>query len=124
MIVVPLGIASATPTAIRHLPSVALWREGSVYLFDCGENTQMNMLQAGLKRSKIDSIFLSHFDVDHYSGLMGLLSTLQLQRRDKELTISGPKGIKEFVNWNLQFSGVELGFDINYVEIEEGAEVT
>ncbi len=82
------------------------------------------MLQAGLKRSKIDSIFLSHFDVDHYSGLMGLLSTLQLQRRDKELTISGPKGIKEFVNWNLQFSGVELGFDINYVEIEEGAEVT
>ena len=53
MIVVPLGIASATPTAIRHLPSVALWREGSVFLFDCGENAQMCMLQAGLKRSKI-----------------------------------------------------------------------
>ena len=45
MIVVPLGIASATPTAIRHLP-LALWREGSVFLFDCGENSQMCMLQA------------------------------------------------------------------------------
>ena len=66
MIVVPLGIASATPTAVRHLPSVALWREGNVFLFDCGENSQMCMLQAGLKRSKIDSIFITHFDVDHY----------------------------------------------------------
>ena len=124
MIVVPLGIASATPTAVRHLPAVALWREGSVYLFDCGENAQMSMLQAGLKRSKIDAIFISHFDVDHYSGLMGLLSTLQLQRRDRELTIAGPKGIKEFVEWNLNFSGVELGFDIKYSEVDEKEEVT
>lgn len=122
MIVVPLGVASATPTAVRHLPAVALWREGSVFLFDCGENAQMSMLQAGLKRSKIECIFISHFDVDHYSGLMGLISTLQLQRRDKELTIVGPKGIKEFVEWNLGFSGVELGFEINFSEVEEGQE--
>ena len=122
MIVVPLGIASATPTAIRHLPAVALWREGSVFLFDAGENAQMRMLQAGLKRSKIECIFISHFDVDHYSGLMGLLSTLQLQRRDRELTIVGPKGIKEYVEWNLNFSGVELGFTIHFSEVEEGQE--
>lgn len=122
MIVVPLGIASATPTAIRHLPAVALWREGSVYLFDCGENAQMRMLQAGLKRSKIDSIFISHFDVDHYSGLMGLISTLQLQRRDRVLNIIGPKGIKEFVEWNLNFSGVTLSFEVNFVEVEEDIE--
>jgi ribonuclease Z len=122
MIVVPLGIASATPTAIRHLPAVALWREGSVYLFDCGENAQMRMLQAGLKRSKIDSIFISHFDVDHYSGLMGLISTLQLQRRDRVLNIVGPKGIKEYVEWNLNFSGVTLSFDVNFVEVEEDIE--
>lgn len=124
MIVVPLGIASATPTAIRHLPAVALWREGSVYLFDCGENAQMSMLQAGLKRSKIDCIFISHFDVDHYSGLMGLLSTLQLQRREREITLVGPEGIKEFVNWNLKFSGVELSFEIKFNEVKEGEEVT
>ncbi|MCG8373447.1 MAG: ribonuclease Z, partial [Balneolales bacterium] len=122
MIVVPLGIASATPTAIRHLPSVALWREGSVYLFDCGENAQMRMLQAGLKRSKIECIFISHFDVDHYSGLMGLISTLQLQRRDRTLKIVGPEGIKEYVEWNLNFSGVELGFGIDFVEVKEDEE--
>ena len=122
MIIVPLGVASATPTATRHLPSVALWREGDVHLFDCGENAQMRMLQAGLKRSKIQNIFISHFDVDHYSGILGLLSTLQLQRRDKELNIVGPKGIKEFVEWNLNFANVDLNFDINYVEVEDDLE--
>lgn len=122
MIIVPLGVASATPTATRHLPSVALWREGDVFLFDCGENTQMTMLQGGIKRSKIDTIFITHFDTDHFSGLLGLLSTLQLQRRDNELTIVGPKGIKEYVEWNVSFAKLELGFDINFVELEEDIE--
>ncbi|MFU8813435.1 MAG: ribonuclease Z [Balneolaceae bacterium] len=122
MIIVPLGVASATPTATRHLPAVALWREGDVHLFDCGENTQMRMLQAGLKRSKIENIFISHFDVDHYAGLLGLIATLQLQRRDRTLNIVGPKGIKEFVEWNIQFANLNLGFDITYHEIPEDTE--
>ncbi|MDX1673122.1 MAG: MBL fold metallo-hydrolase, partial [Balneolaceae bacterium] len=122
MIIVPLGVASATPTATRHLSSVALWREGSIYLFDCGENAQMRMLQAGMKRSKIDCIFISHFDTDHFSGLIGLLSTLQLQRRDRELTIVAPEGIQEFVEWNFKFAGVELNFPIHYVEMKEDME--
>lgn len=122
MIIVPLGVASATPTATRHLPSVALWREGDVHLFDCGENAQMRMLQAGLKRSKIANIFITHFDVDHFSGIIGLLSTLQLQRRDKSLNIIGPEGVKEYVEWNLNFANVDLNFEINFVEVEEDFE--
>jgi ribonuclease Z len=122
MIVVPLGVASATPTAVRHLPSVALWREGSVFLFDCGENAQMRMLQAGIKRSKIEAIFISHFDVDHYSGLLGLLATLQLQRREKPLHITGPKGIKEYVEWNLKFASIDANYEITFHEIADDIE--
>lgn len=122
MIIVPLGVASATPTATRHLSSVALWREGDVHLFDCGENAQMRMLQAGLKRSKIENIFISHFDVDHYSGLIGLISTLQLQRREKPLTLVGPKGLKEYIEWNFEFAKVDLNFELKFVELEEGFE--
>jgi ribonuclease Z len=119
MIVVPLGVASATPTAVRHLPSVALWREGSVFLFDCGENAQMRMLQAGIKRSKIEAVFISHFDIDHFGGLMGLLATLQLQRRENPITLVGPKGLKEFVEFNLKFSGIDLNYEVKYHEINE-----
>lgn len=120
MIVVPLGVSSATPTVNRSLPSVALWRDGQVFLFDCGENTQTRMLQAGLKRSKIDYIFISHLDGDHFFGLLGLLSTLNLQRRDNDLTIVGPEGIKKFVDFNLDIAKIEVAFNINYVEIKEG----
>jgi ribonuclease Z len=123
MIVVPLGVASATPTAVRHLPSVALWREGSVFLFDCGENAQMRMLQAGIKRSKIEGIFITHFDVDHFSGLLGLLATLQLQRREKPLTITGPVGIKEYVEWNLKFADIQPNYEIIFHEIKDDIDV-
>ncbi|MEX2436259.1 MAG: ribonuclease Z [Balneolaceae bacterium] len=123
MIIVPLGVASATPTATRHLSSVALWREGDVHLFDCGENAQMRMLQGGIKRSKIENIFISHFDIDHFSGLIGLISTLQLQRREKPLTIVAPKGIQKFLEWNLKFSNIDLNFEINYVELKENEDV-
>lgn len=122
MIIVPLGVASATPTITRHLPSLALWRDGSIYLFDCGENTQMRLLQAGLKRSKIEAIFISHFDVDHYSGLIGLLATFQLQRREKPLQLIGPKGMKTFVEWNLEFAKLEPSYSIEYVELSDDFE--
>lgn len=82
----------------------------------------MRMLQAGLKRSKIENIFISHFDVDHFSGLLGLIATLQLQRREKSLRIVGPKGIREFVEWNFKFVQLTLNFEIEFVEVEEDFE--
>lgn len=122
MIIVPLGVASATPTAKRHLSSTALWRDGSVYLFDCGENAQMRALQAGLKRSKIDHIFISHMDGDHFFGLPGLVSTMQLQRRENNLYIYGPEGLKEFLAASLKAAGIELMFEIIFKELKDGFE--
>ncbi|MCH8558321.1 MAG: ribonuclease Z [Balneolia bacterium] len=122
MIIVPLGVASATPTAKRHLSSTALWRDGSVYLFDCGENAQMRALQAGLKRSKIDHIFISHMDGDHFFGLPGLISTMQLQRRENNLYIYGPEGLKEFIAASLKAAGIELTFEIVFKELKDGFE--
>src|SRR5690625_1410994 len=123
MIIVPLGDASATPTAVRHLPAVALWREEDVHLFDCCENAHMRMLQAGIKRSKIQNIFISHFDTDHYSGLMGLLATLQLQRREIPLRIVGPVGIKEYLEWNVNFAKLNLGFELRFRSEEHTSEL-
>lgn len=119
MIIVPLGVASATPTAKRHLSSTALWRDGRVYLFDCGENAQMRALQAGLKRSKIDYIFISHMDGDHFFGLPGLISTMQLQRREEDLHIIGPEGLRDFLAAALQAADIELNFEIIFKELKE-----
>jgi ribonuclease Z len=77
------------------------------------------MLQAGIKRSRIANILISHFDIDHFSGLIGLLSTLQLQRREEALRIVAPAGIREYVEWNLNFTGTKLSYELEYVEIQE-----
>jgi len=122
MIIMPLGISSATPTANRHLASLALWRDGRIFLFDCGENAQMRMLQAGMKRSKVDYIFITHLHGDHYFGLLGLIATLHIQRRDRDLYIVAPVGIKEFVEFNLKLAGIEATFPIHFTEIPEDVE--
>ncbi len=117
--VIPLGTASAHPAHGRHLPAVALRREGHVLLFDCGEGTQLRLLDAGVNRARIDAVFITHFHGDHFYGLMGLLSTLGILERAAPLTVVGPARIEEIVR---SLPGLErdwLPFETRFVELEE-----
>ena len=80
MKIILLGTSSATPTLYRGLSSTALIREGDVFLFDCGEGTQIQLMRAGIRRSKIHSIFIGHLHGDHLYGINGLLSLRGEQR--------------------------------------------
>lgn len=117
--IIPLGTASAIPTRDRHPSAVALFRKGRVLLFDCGEGTQMRMIHAGLKPTRIDAIFVTHLHGDHYFGLMGLVSTLSLLGREQALTIVGPTGLAAAV---IDQPGIDvdwLSFKIDFVELPD-----
>jgi len=118
-VIVPLGIASAIPTRHRHLSALALFREGRLLLFDCGEGTQFQLLHAGLNRVRIDAIFITHFHGDHYLGLMGLLSTMAMMNRTSPLTVIGPRGIADVIESLPGLSARWLTFDVQYVEVDE-----
>jgi len=90
--VIPLGTASAVPTAERHLSSLAVERKGRVLLFDCGEGTQYRLMDADLSRARVDAVFVTHLHGDHCYGLPGLLSTLALQQRADPVTLVLPNG--------------------------------
>lgn len=90
--VIPLGTASALPTENRHLSALAVERKGRILLFDCGEGTQYRLLEAGLNRTRVDAIFVTHLHGDHCYGLPGLLSTLALQQRADPMTLVVPSG--------------------------------
>ena len=111
-----LGSSSATPIFNRNPSSQALNINERLYLIDCGEGTQHQMLRYGVKASRIDSIFISHLHGDHYLGLVGLLSSLHLNGRSKPLTIFAPAPLKEIVSIQLKYSETELQYDINYVD--------
>src|SRR5579863_10279704 len=97
-----LGSSSATPIYNRNPTSQALNINERLYLIDCGEGTQQQMLKFDVKASRIDYIFISHLHGDHYLGLVGLLSSLHLNGRKKALKIFGPENLKTIVDMQLK----------------------
>lgn len=114
--VIPLGTASALPTEDRHLSAMALERKGRVLLFDCGEGTQYRFLDAGLRRTRIDAIFITHLHGDHCYGLPGLLSTLALQQRTKPVTLVLPEGGRAMLEGLPGDAPDDLPFPLEVVE--------
>lgn len=100
----------------KRLQSAQMLTVGSAnYLLDAGENVQQSIMLNDVKRSKINAIFISHLHPDHYIGLIGLLCSMGLQGRGKELNIVGPKGIDDIINVQLTHSKTVLPYPIHYL---------
>lgn len=113
-----LGSSSATPTENRHHSAFILKFAGHKFMIDCGEGTQNRCLQYDINFQRIETIFISHLHGDHYLGLPGLINTMNLYSRKKELTVYGLKGIRELLETNFRISQVELRFELNIIELE------
>ena len=86
------GTAGSVPTARRGLPAILLRAGGDRILIDCGEGTQQQLLRSvGLP--ELDAIFLTHYHLDHWLGLVGMLKTFDLRARERPLTVHGPPGL-------------------------------
>jgi ribonuclease Z len=118
--IVLLGTSSAVPTLTRGLSSTALIRNGDVFLFDCGEGTQLQLMRSGVKRSRIHSIFIGHLHGDHLYGIAGLLSTLHLDGREGPLNVFGPEGLRIFLHAAFRTSNLQFTFNLNVQEFPRG----
>jgi ribonuclease Z len=112
-----LGTSAALPTSKRGLPGVALKYDGVIVLFDCGEGSQLALMQAGWKLSHLRVICISHLHADHVGGLLGILTTRELQGIVHPLTILGPVGIKGFVENMLHFTYGHLNYPLEIREL-------
>ncbi|AIM15533.1 MULTISPECIES: ribonuclease Z [Neobacillus] len=118
-----LGTGAGMPAKLRNVTSIALKlleERGAIWLFDCGEATQHQILHTSIKPRRIEKIFITHLHGDHLYGLPGLLSSRSFQGGESEVTIYGPKGIKEYIHLSLSISQSYLKYPINVIEIEEG----
>jgi ribonuclease Z len=115
------GTAGSVPTARRGLPALLLRAGGERFLFDCGEGTQQQLLRSvGLP--ELNAIFLTHFHLDHWLGLLGMLKTFDLRARERPLAIYGPPGLHRL------FAGMRpvigrTGYPLRLVELEPHEEV-
>lgn len=78
----------------------------------------MQIRRFGIKFQKIDHILISHLHGDHYFGLVGLLSTMHMMGRMKEVIVYGPVGLKDIVEIQLHAAGSRLAFDVIIQELE------
>ena len=89
-----LGTTAAIPTKYRnHAAIYVTYRSENEfsYLWDCGEGTQRQIFTAGLNFMRLNEIFISHWHADHFAGLLGLLETMSLENRQKQLSIFAPE---------------------------------
>ena len=109
-----LGSSSATPIFNRNPSAQALNINEHLYLIDCGEGTQQQMLRFDIKASRIDHIFISHLHGDHYLGLVGLLSSMHLNGRSKPLKLFGPPELMEIIDLQLKYSETTLQYPLDF----------
>jgi ribonuclease Z len=85
-----LGSSSAMPTPERYSTAQVLNVLERFFLIDCGEGTQIQMRRFKIKYTKINHVFISHLHGDHFLGLFGFISTMNLQGRNTDLHIYAP----------------------------------
>ena len=118
-----LGTSSGVPTLTRNVSSLALKlsQSSEVWLFDCGEGTQHQIMKSNIKSSQIKKIFITHMHGDHIYGLPGLLATIGLSGNSNGIDIYGPSELRGFINSVLKSSFCKLSFPLNFVEVENFA---
>ncbi len=119
-----LGTSSGVPTLTRNVSSLALKlsQKAEVWLFDCGEGTQHQLIKSTIKTSQIRKIFITHMHGDHIYGLPGLLATLGLSGNSKGIDIYGPSNLKNFISSALKNSYCKISFPLKFFEVENSAQ--
>ena len=114
-----LGTGGMMPLPHRYLTSILLRREGELFLFDCGEGTQVSLRSLNLKWKKITTILISHTHADHITGLPGILMLSSQVDRNEPLYIVGPPKIREFVELSRRVLDMYINYEIVVREIED-----
>ncbi len=114
-----LGTGAAIPMK-RMLPCICLKIDSDLYVFDMGEGCQRTMLELGLSPVKIKAIFLTHLHGDHYLGIFGLLQTMHLMNRQKELLIIGPGRLSGIINAYASSGLLNIDFPLYFEPLHEG----
>ena len=114
-----LGSGSALPASGRKPTAQVLEHNGKFLLIDCGEGTQSRLRENKISFDKITHIFISHLHGDHYFGLPGLLSTMHLLGRTRDVQLFGPPGLLTILKLQFELSKTYLSFKLQFKAIEK-----
>jgi ribonuclease Z len=100
-----------------------LEQRGEVWLFDCGEGTQHQLLRSDLNISQITRIFITHMHGDHLYGLMGLLATCGMAGHARGIEVYGPRGLEEYVRESERHTQARFSYPVGINTVGAAATV-
>jgi len=109
-----MGTASAMPVIDRFQSAQVLSVHGRLFLIDCGEAVQRQLMKYHVSIQKLDSIYISHIHGDHVFGIFGLLSTMGMLSRTAPLNIYAPTSFGPILKFFLSYYGEGLCFEIRH----------
>ncbi len=117
-----LGTSSGVPTRARNVSGIALRlpQRSEVWLFDCGEGTQHQLLRSEVRISQIRRIFITHMHGDHIFGLMGLLASCGLAGNPERIDIYGPPDLDEYLKACRRYSQTHFSYPIKVHTVKPG----
>jgi len=110
------------PTRSRNVSSLALRlpQRSEVWLFDCGEGTQHQILRSEIRVSQITRIFITHMHGDHIYGLMGLLASCGLAGNPSRIDIYGPPKLEEYLRAAGKYSQTHFSYPVKVHTVQPG----
>lgn len=87
-----------------------------LWIFNCGEGCQYSIIDQGLKINNMSKIIITNLHINNVSGLLGLLSSLNLIGRIKSLHLYGPIGLKYYLDLGKKYSHTNFNYLI-YIHI-------
>ncbi len=115
-----LGTSGMQPLPGRFLTSAMVRRNGELFLFDCGEGTQVSLKMLNLHWKRINRIFISHMHADHVTGLPGLLMLSSQVDRSEPLYIYGPEKLKDYIDANRRLLDMYINYEIKFIAVHPG----
>lgn len=93
-----IGSGTGIPSLGRASPCIMIETNKSTVLFDTGPGTLRQLLKTGTALNNIDLIVYTHFHIDHTADMIPFIFACKYspeKLRTKDLTIIGPRGIKQ-----------------------------
>jgi ribonuclease BN (tRNA processing enzyme) len=93
-----LGTGTSYPDSERVQSGILIEQGERRVLFDIGSGVLHRLTQTGVNLDTINSIFISHFHIDHCSDFLAFCQSVWLSGSKRSIDVYGPPFLNEWIN--------------------------